>query len=47
MSTLVDLAAELRDMEIATARPSILSMFDSVFRPEVVAPAEPKEKEEG
>ncbi len=46
MGTLTEMAAELRDMEVTVERPSLLAMFDSVFRPEL-SPAEPKEKEEG
>lgn len=35
MTTLTELAAAVRDMEVAaTPRPSILEMFDSVFRPD-------------
>lgn len=35
MTTLTELAQAVRDMEAATqARPTILEMFDSVFRPE-------------
>lgn len=35
MTTLTELAQAVRDMEVAEApRPSILELFDSVFRPD-------------
>lgn len=38
MTTLVELAAAVHDMEVSVERPSILAMFDSVFRPESLDP---------
>ena len=38
MGTLVEMADELRDMEVTVERPSLLAMFDSVFRPELPKP---------